>query len=62
MPYQENNLKYIPVAIHGVPRSGTSWIGEIINSSPNVLYKFQPLFSYALKDFLTTFSKKRRYK
>jgi hypothetical protein len=41
------------IALHGLPRSGTSWLGEIINSSPNVTYKFQPLFSYILKDFLT---------
>lgn len=40
------------IAIHGVPRSGTSWLGEIFNSSVNTLYKFQPLFSYTLKDFL----------
>jgi hypothetical protein len=40
------------VAIHGVPRSGTTWLGELINSSPNVRYKYQPLFSYELKDFL----------
>ncbi len=40
------------VAIHGVPRSGTSWIGEIFNSSPNTVYRFQPLFSYAHKNFL----------
>lgn len=40
------------IAIHGVPRSGTTWLGEIINSSPNVRYKFQPLFSYELKGFL----------
>ncbi|GEM_PF-312648 len=39
--------------IFGVPRSGTSWIGEIVNSSPHVLYCYQPLFAYALKDFLT---------
>lgn len=42
--------------IHGVPRSGTSWLGEIFNSHPSVCYKFQPLFSYALKDYLTTAS------
>lgn len=41
------------VSIHAVPRSGTSWIGEIINSSPNTAYRFQPLFSYAHKDFLS---------
>jgi hypothetical protein len=40
------------IAIHGVPRSGTTWLGEIINSSPNVRYKYQPLFSYELKGFL----------
>ena len=40
------------VAIHGVPRSGTTWLGQILNSSPQVLYKFQPLFSYELKGYL----------
>lgn len=45
--------RYKKIAIHGVPRSGTSWLGEIINSSPHTRYKFQPLFSYALKDYLT---------
>ena len=38
--------------IHGVPRSGTSWLAQIFNSSPAVSLKFQPLFSYAFKDFL----------
>jgi len=42
------------IAIHGAPRSGTTWLGEIINSSHNVCYKFQPLFSYALKHYLGT--------
>jgi hypothetical protein len=40
------------VAIHGVPRSGTSWIGAILDSSENVVYRNQPLFSYAFKSFL----------
>lgn len=40
------------IAIHGAPRSGTTWLGEIINSSKEVNYKFQPLFSYSLKSFL----------
>lgn len=35
------------VAIFGVPRSGTSWIGQIFNSSPQVAYRYQPLFSYS---------------
>ena len=40
------------IAIHSVPRSGSSWIGQIFNSSPNVNFKFQPLFSYAFKNYL----------
>ncbi|PGT81123.1 sulfotransferase [Bacillus sp. AFS040349] len=38
------------ISIHGVPRSGTTWLGQIIDSSPNVRYKYQPLFSYAFKN------------
>ena len=38
------------VSIHGAPRSGTSWVGQIFESSPDVRYKFQPLFSYAFKE------------
>lgn len=38
------------VALYGVPRSGTSWLGEIINSCPNTIYKFLPLFSYRFKN------------
>lgn len=38
------------VAVHGVPRSGTSWLAQILNSSPSVVFRFQPLFSYAFKD------------
>lgn len=41
------------VAIFGVPRSGTTWLGQIMNSSPNVAYRYQPLFSYEFKDKLT---------
>ena len=40
------------IAIHSVPRSGSTWLGQIFNSSPLVSYKFQPLFSYAFKDRL----------
>lgn len=38
------------VALYGVPRSGTSWLGEILNSCPNIAYKFTPLFSYRFKN------------
>jgi hypothetical protein len=40
------------LAIFGVPRSGTSWLGQIFNSHPAVAYRYQPLFSYAFKNRL----------
>jgi len=40
------------IAIHSAPRSGSSWLGQILNSSANVCFRFQPLFSYAFKDYL----------
>jgi len=47
------------IAIHSVPRSGSTWLGEILNSSPYVKYCFQPLFSYQFKDFLDEYSSKK---
>lgn len=41
------------IAIHSVPRSGSTWLGNIFNSHPKVSFKMQPLFSYAFKDYLT---------
>lgn len=46
------------VAIHSVPRSGSTWLGSIFDSHSEVLYKFQPLFSYAFKEALTVDSTK----
>lgn len=37
------------VAIHGAPRSGTSWLGQLFNSSATVAYRYQPFFSYAFR-------------
>ena len=37
------------IALHSVPRSGSSWLGQIFNSVPEVVYKYQPMFSYAFK-------------
>jgi hypothetical protein len=48
------------IAIHGLPRSGTTWLGCILDSNPSVKYAFQPLFSYALKGFLDPQSDSRR--
>lgn len=41
------------IALHSVPRSGSTWLGNILNSHPEVDFSFQPLFSYAFKGFLT---------
>ena len=40
------------LGIFGVPRSGTSWLSHIINSNPNTVLRFQPLFSYGHKDMI----------
>lgn len=42
-----SNLQFI--AIHGAPRSGTTWLGQLFNSSEHVAYRYQPMFSYAFK-------------
>lgn len=47
------------IGFHGVARSGTTWVGNIFNSSPYITYKHQPLYSYAFKDFLNNSSKKK---
>ena len=47
------------IAIFGAPRSGTTWLGQLFNSSPNTLHRFQPLFSYEFKNRLTTTSTKQ---
>jgi len=44
------------IAIMGVPRSGTSWLGQIFNSHPDVAFRFQPLFSYGHKGRLSEHS------
>jgi hypothetical protein len=45
------------IGLHGVPRSGTSWLGNIFNSNPYLTYKHQPLYSYAFKNYLNKSSK-----
>ncbi len=47
------------IALFGVPRSGTSWLGQIFNSSPQVAYRYQPLFSYEFKSRLKPGSPKK---
>lgn len=40
------------IGVHSPPRSGSTWVGSIFDSNPSVIYKHQPLFSYAFKDRL----------
>lgn len=47
------------IAIHGVPRSGTTWLGSIFDSSEHVVFRNQPFFSYAFKSYLTVDSSKK---
>ncbi|MFW6046522.1 MAG: sulfotransferase family protein [Candidatus Woesearchaeota archaeon] len=47
------------VSIHGAPRSGTTWLGQIIDSSPEIRYKYQPLFSESFKDAINVGSTKK---
>ncbi|HMN04882.1 MAG: sulfotransferase domain-containing protein [Flavobacteriales bacterium] len=35
------------IAIFSVPRSGSTWLGQIFNSHPEVLYRFQPNMAYS---------------
>jgi len=44
------------IAIFGVPRSGTTWLSQILNSHPDVALRFQPLFSYGHKGSLSEHS------
>ena len=48
------------VAIWGVPRSGTSWLGQIFNSAPQTMFRYQPLFSYLFKNELSLKSSKNK--
>lgn len=41
------------ISIHGAPRSGTSWLGKVFDSHPDVAYRFQPLFSYRFKNVIS---------
>lgn len=50
------------IYIGSVARSGSSWIGQILNSSEKVIFKFQPLFSYEFKGRINEDSSKDQYK
>ncbi len=47
------------VALYGVPRSGTSWLGQILDSCPDIAFRYQPLFSYRFKNRISTESNRK---
>ncbi len=47
------------ISVHGTPRSGTTWLGQIIDSSPETRYKYQPLYSDSFKDRIWVRSSKK---
>lgn len=40
------------ILLTGMPRSGTSWLSQIFDSSPSVRFRLSPLFSYEFKNAL----------
>ena len=42
-----------PVFLLGMPRSGTTWLSQIVESSPLSAVRLSPNYSYAFKDELT---------
>jgi len=59
----QNKLDYPQrvIAIFGMPRSGTSFVGQIIDSCPIVAYRMEPIFSYKLKNIVDEKSSKDEY-
>lgn len=41
-----------------MPRSGTSWVGQIFDSAPSVAFRMEPLFSYQFKNIISESSSK----
>lgn len=42
-----------PVLLIGMPRSGTTWLSQIVESAPEFLVRLSPNYSYPLKNLLT---------
>jgi Sulfotransferase family len=38
------------IFLSGMPRSGTSWLSQVFDSSPQVRFRLSPVFSYELKN------------
>lgn len=49
------------IAIFGMPRSGTSFLGQVLDSSPEIAYRLEPIFSYKLKNMVDENSTKEKF-
>lgn len=49
------------IAIFGMPRSGTSFLGQVLDSCPDVAYRLEPLFAYKLKNMVDENSSKDQF-
>ncbi|HET8886994.1 MAG TPA: sulfotransferase domain-containing protein [Salinimicrobium sp.] len=47
------------IALFSVPRSGSTWLGQILNSAPDTMYRFQPNFAYSFPKTLNKESDKK---
>lgn len=58
LPENLDHLLEAPVFLLGMPRSGTTWLSQIFESSPHVLMRLSPNYSYPLKNMLNETSSK----
>ena len=49
------------IAIFGMPRSGTSFLGQVLDSCPSVVYRLEPIFSYKLKNMVDEDSTREQF-
>lgn len=50
------------ILLTGMPRSGTSWLSQIFDSSPDVCFRLSPLFSYEFKNALNEASTREQWR
>ncbi len=49
------------IGIFGMPRSGTSFVAQIFDSHPEVAFRMEPIFSYALKNSVNEHATKAEF-